>query len=98
METLGRGCGRCFDEPVRPDFGTSLCIQQGRHPIMEMVAVSGPGEHDYVPNDTFCNEAGNVHIITGANMVRTAQTGGGPAGNAGMHQPDMCSPGGKGGG
>jgi len=55
----------------RPDFGQTLCIRQGRHPIHEAIAAGTP----FVPNDTFCNAASNFHIITGTNMVSARACG-----------------------
>ena len=53
---------------MRPSFGHTLCIRQGRHPIHEAML----GTREFVPNDTFCNTASSFHIITGANMVEAA--------------------------
>ena len=50
---------------VRPTFniGSSIIIEQGRHPIVERVM-----DHSFIPNDTVLDDAQSTWIITGPNM------------------------------
>jgi len=48
---------------VRPDFGDTLVIKQGRHPIIERLYSA-----TFVPNDTYADAASTFQIITGPNM------------------------------
>jgi DNA mismatch repair protein MutS len=52
---------------VRPTVtaGTRLCIEDGRHPVLELV----PGSDRFVPNSVDLDEGRNVMIITGPNMA-----------------------------
>ncbi|PLW11173.1 hypothetical protein PCANC_10804 [Puccinia coronata f. sp. avenae] len=53
-------------EYVRPEFSDTLAISDGRHPIKEL---SDPesGE-EFVPNDTYANDACSFQLVTGPNM------------------------------
>ncbi|KAL3187723.1 hypothetical protein MRX96_024749 [Rhipicephalus microplus] len=48
---------------VRPEFTDTLCIVEGRHPVLEKV-----GMRTFIPNDTFASSHHNCNIITGPNM------------------------------
>ena len=47
---------------VKPEFGDSLAIKQGRHPILDTMAV------DIVANDIKADPLSRLHILTGPNM------------------------------
>ncbi|WP_422880279.1 DNA mismatch repair protein MutS [Moorella sulfitireducens] len=47
------------------DTGPVIQIEQGRHPVVEMVETHG----SFVPNDTYLDQEQRVHIITGPNMA-----------------------------
>ena len=49
--------------PVRPEFTDTLAIKQGRHPILERMALQQP-----VSNNSYISEGSNFVIITGPNM------------------------------
>ncbi|MGC9452039.1 MAG: DNA mismatch repair protein MutS [Oceanipulchritudo sp.] len=57
------------------DHSASIEIEAGRHPVVEQMMreqrLKGlPGEHDFVPNDTFLSsEEAQISIITGPNMA-----------------------------
>ena len=48
---------------VRPEFTDTLAIKQGRHPILEKIAMDSP-----IPNNTYASADSNFTIITGPNM------------------------------
>ncbi|KAF9978646.1 hypothetical protein BGZ73_001299 [Actinomortierella ambigua] len=48
---------------VRPEFGSTLVLQQARHPIREIMYAE-----PFVPNDTYASFAHSFQIITGPNM------------------------------
>ncbi|MBR1497389.1 MAG: DNA mismatch repair protein MutS [Oscillospiraceae bacterium] len=61
-ETAVRG-GYCMPEV---DLGLSLCITEGRHPVVEAMRP----DSRFVPNDTLLNDGGDlVAIVTGPNMA-----------------------------
>ena len=47
---------------TKPEFGDSFAIKQGRHPILDTMAV------DIVPNDISADPLSRLHILTGPNM------------------------------
>ncbi|WXJ94808.1 DNA mismatch repair protein MutS [Neomoorella carbonis] len=47
------------------DTGMVIQIEQGRHPVVELVETHG----SFVPNDTYLDQEQRVHIITGPNMA-----------------------------
>ena len=47
---------------VKPQFGDSLAIKQGRHPILDTMAV------DIVANDVIADPLSRLHVLTGPNM------------------------------
>ncbi|KAM0791598.1 hypothetical protein ACM66B_006041 [Microbotryomycetes sp. NB124-2] len=50
---------------VRPEWTDTLAIKAGRHPVQERFQHA---DNDFVPNDTYANDASSFQIITGANM------------------------------
>lgn len=52
-------------EYVRPEFGETLAIQAGRHPLHERFRAA---DGVFVPNDTFASEACSFQLVTGPNM------------------------------
>ncbi|CAG5866394.1 unnamed protein product, partial [Menidia menidia] len=48
---------------VRPEFTDTMAIKQGRHPILERIALQQP-----VSNNSYISEGSNFVIITGPNM------------------------------
>nr|NP_001358430.1 mutS protein homolog 4-like [Diachasma alloeum] len=48
---------------VRPTFGASLEVRDGKHPVMDILGTESP-----TPNDTVASTAYNFHTITGPNM------------------------------
>lgn len=50
-------------ETVRPRFGNSVVVNQGRHPLLDASAA------DLVPNDTYMTADSRIVIITGPNMA-----------------------------
>ncbi len=54
-----------FTRPIIKDFGTTLNIQGGRHPVVENLI-----NEQFVPNDTILDlEDNRMNIITGPNMA-----------------------------
>jgi DNA mismatch repair protein MutS len=57
------------------DDSNTIEIEAGRHPVVEQMMreqrLQGiPGEHDFVPNDTFlCSAEAQIAILTGPNMA-----------------------------
>ena len=47
------------------DNGAVIAIEQGRHPVVELVGTRGT----FVPNDTYLDGEHYIHIITGPNMA-----------------------------
>lgn len=48
---------------VRPEFTDTLAIKQGRHPILEKIAIG-----QIVPNNTYASDESNFLVVTGPNM------------------------------
>ncbi|XP_042202995.1 mutS protein homolog 4-like [Homarus americanus] len=48
---------------VRPEFSHALAIRNGRHPILDVLAIKPP-----VPNNTFLSPENSVMVVTGPNM------------------------------
>ncbi|XP_075304759.1 mutS protein homolog 4 [Odontesthes bonariensis] len=59
--SLAHAC--TISDYVRPEFTDTLAIKQGRHPILERMAVQQP-----VSNNSYISEGSNFVIITGPNM------------------------------
>ncbi|KAK6740314.1 hypothetical protein RB195_008652 [Necator americanus] len=51
-------------ETVRPRFGNSIIIKEGRHPLLDYST-----NDEVVPNDTYLSPDSRVNIITGPNMT-----------------------------
>ena len=50
------------DGYVRPQFGDSMCVRQGRHPILDTMAV------DVINNDIMAEPLSRLHVLSGPNM------------------------------
>ena len=48
----------------RPEFGETLAIREGRHPVCEQLS-----EVKFNPTDAFVTDYANFQILTGPNMV-----------------------------
>ena len=57
LATVSQGAGY-----VRPQFGDSMCVRQGRHPILDTMAV------DVTNNDIFAEPLSRLHVLSGPNM------------------------------
>ncbi|XP_075526772.1 mutS protein homolog 4-like [Dermacentor variabilis] len=59
--SLAEAC--TLSDYVRPEFTDTLCIVQGRHPVLEKL-----GMRTFIPNDSFASSHHNCNVITGPNM------------------------------
>ncbi|XP_049513861.1 mutS protein homolog 4 [Dermacentor silvarum] len=59
--SLAEAC--TLSDYVRPEFTDTLCIVEGRHPVLEKV-----GMRTFIPNDSFASSHHNCNVITGPNM------------------------------
>ncbi|KAL1482315.1 hypothetical protein MTO96_014794 [Rhipicephalus appendiculatus] len=57
--SLAEAC--TLSDYVRPEFTDTLCIIEGRHPVLEKV-----GMRTFIPNDTFASSHHNCNVITGS--------------------------------
>lgn len=48
---------------TRPEFSSTLAVQNGRHPIAEKLCME-----KFVPNDVYATATKRLHIVTGCNM------------------------------
>ncbi|XP_065303572.1 mutS protein homolog 4-like isoform X2 [Dermacentor albipictus] len=59
--SLAEAC--TLSDYVRPEFTDTLCIVEGRHPVLEKL-----GMRTFIPNDSFASSHHNCNVITGPNM------------------------------